>query len=240
MKQAWGQGWGRDWAQWARAMCLSMGALSMGHAQTNDQGTLVLSGTISKTTCVLNFGDAQSTLGGRKTLSFGSITPANIPLEQFAGATIPKPKLTVILSVQNADGAHCDGIGSGKWDVGISITDLTRVVTTSGGSKLLLSDGDRAASPRTFTGEIGVRLTTAVNASEGTLDKRVNFDVKNYTPPGSASAAFTLLSDSSATAPGLSASDKLAVTAEFLTTTAAATRSPGAYTVAIPLTVFYQ
>jgi hypothetical protein len=129
----------------------------MGHAQTNDQGTLVLSGTISKTTCVLSFSDAQSTLGGRKTLSFGSITPANIPLEQFAGATIPKPKLTVILSVQNADGAHCDGIGSGKWDVGISITDLTRVVTTSGGSKLLLSDGDRLALPRRFTDEIGVR-----------------------------------------------------------------------------------
>jgi type 1 fimbria pilin len=217
-----------------------MGALSMGHAQTNDQGTLDFSGTISKTTCVLNFGDAQSTLAGRKTLSFGSIPTSLIPTAQFQGFANVAPKQTVILSVKNADGSTCDGIGSGKWDVGISITDLTRVVTTSGGSKLLLSDGDRAASPRRFTEEIGVRLMTAVNASEGTLDKRVNFDVKNYTPPGSASAAFTLLSDSSATAPGLSASDKLAVTAEFLTTTAAATRSPGAYTVAIPLTVFYQ
>jgi type 1 fimbria pilin len=232
--------WGR--AQWARAMCLFMGALSMGHAQTSipDQGTLVLSGTISKTTCVLNFGDAQSTLAGRKTLSFGSISTASIPATKDSGLSIAKPRLTTLLSVQNADGANCDGIGSGKWDVGISITDPTRVVTTSGGSKLLLSDGDRAASPRRFTEDIGVRLMTAVNASEGTLDKRVNFDVKNYTPPGSASASFTLLSDSSATAPGLSVSDKLAVTAEFLTTTAAATRSPGAYTVAIPLTVFYQ
>jgi type 1 fimbria pilin len=223
---------------WKTALAwVLLGALAMGHAQTNDQGTLDFSGTITKTTCVLNFGDAQSTLSGVKTLSFGSIPASNIPLTQFSGLGIAKK--TVILSVQNADGANCDGIGSGNWDVGISITDLTRVVTTSGGSKLLLSDGDRSASPRSFTEEIGVRLMTAVNASEGTIDKRVNFEEKKYTPPGSASA-FTLLSSSIATAPGLSVSDKLAVTAEFLTTTAAATRSPGAYTVAIPLTVFYQ
>ena len=151
MKQAWCLGWGRGWAQWARAMCLFMGALSVGHAQINDQGTLDFSGTISKTTCVLNFGDAQSTLAGRKTLSFGSITPANIPLEQFAGATIPKPKLTVILSVQNADGANCDGIGSGKWDVGVSIDPSKLSPSLVFG---LLSDGDRSATPRTFTEEI--------------------------------------------------------------------------------------
>ncbi len=86
-----------------------LGALAMGHAQTNDQGTLDFSGTISKTTCVLNFGDAQSTLTGVKTLSFGSIPASIIPGGNFQGLNQIGSK-TVILSVKNADGSTCDGI----------------------------------------------------------------------------------------------------------------------------------
>ena len=82
-----------------------LGALAIGHAQTPDQGSLVLAGTITKTTCVLNFGDAQSTLAGRKTLSFGSIPTSQIPQGLGQGFENVAPKQTVILSVTNADGS---------------------------------------------------------------------------------------------------------------------------------------
>jgi hypothetical protein len=48
-----------------------------------------------------------------------------------------------------------------------------------------------------------------------------------------------LLSSPTSTAPSLLATDKLALSARFMTTSNV-TKSPGAYSVAIPLTVFYQ
>jgi type 1 fimbria pilin len=207
-----------------------LGALTIGHAQTPDQGSLVLSGTISKTTCVLNFGDAQSTLAGRKTLSFGSISTANIPTDSgLSFAT----KQTVILSVTNADGNTCDGIGSGKWDVGVSI-DSSKLSPSF--LFVLLSDGDRSATPRTFTEEVGVILQSTKNGTVGTTNVRL--DQKPFSPVGGG-GAFTLLSSPSSTAPSLLATDKLALSAIFFTLSRVA-KSPGAYTVAIPLTVFYQ
>jgi hypothetical protein len=215
---------------WKTALAgVLLGALSIGHAQTNDQGTLVLSGTISKTTCVLNFGDAQSTLAGRKTLSFGSISTASIPSDD--GLTFGT-KPTVILSVTNADGNTCDGIGSGKWDVGVSIDPSKLKPFTF----VLLSDGDRSATPRTFTEEIGVILQSTKNGTVGTTNVRL--DQKPFSPVGGG-GTFTLLSSPTSTAPSLLATDKLALSAIFLTIFDGA-KSPGAYSVAIPLTVFYQ
>jgi type 1 fimbria pilin len=207
-----------------------LGALSMGHAQINDQGTLDFSGTISKTTCVLSFGDAQSTLAGRKTLSFGSFSTASIPSER--GRSFGT-KQTVILSVTNADGNTCDGIGSGKWDVGVSI-DPSKLSPSF--LFVLLSDGDRSATPRTFTEEIGVILQSTKNGTVGTTNVRL--DLKPFSPVGGG-GTFTLLSSPTSTAPSLAATDKLALSAIFLTISNVA-KSPGAYSVAIPLTVFYQ
>jgi type 1 fimbria pilin len=206
-----------------------LGALSMGHAQTNDQGTLNFSGTISKTTCVLNFGDAQSTLAGRKTLSFGSIPTSLIPTGQFQGFANVAPKQTVILSVKNADGSTCDGIGTGKWDVSIRVP-TANLVTATGGTKAIQSDGDRDATPRRFTTDIGIVLQTSVNATVG----NTNVDLEL----NSGGSTFGFLSGPGTLAPGLLANDTLAVSAQFLTLTSG-TRTPGAYSVAIPLSVFY-
>jgi hypothetical protein len=208
-----------------------LGALAIGHAQTPDQGSLVLAGTISKTTCVLNFGDAQSTLSGQKTLSFGSIPTSQIPTAQFQGFLNVAPKKTVILSVKNADGSTCDGIGSGKWDVRTSVT-AANVVTATGGTKALQSDGDRAATPQRFTLDIGVVLQTSINATEGVT----NVDLNGLTSGGT---AFAFLSGPGSNPPGLSATDTLAVSAQFLTLTSG-TRTPGAYSVAIPLAILYR
>jgi type 1 fimbria pilin len=202
----------------------------MGHAQTNDQGTLDFSGTITKTTCVLSFGDAQSTLSGVKTLSFGSISTASIPSGR--GLSFGA-KQTVILSVTNADGNTCDGIGSGKWDVGVSI-DPSKLSPSF--LFVLLSDGDRSATPRTFTEEIGIILQSTKNGTVGTTNVRL--DLKTFSPVGGG-GSFTLLSSPTSTAPSLLATDKLALSARFMTTSNV-TKSPGAYSVAIPLTVFYQ
>ena len=207
-----------------------LGALAIGHAQTPDQGSLVLSGTISKTTCVLNFGDAQSTLSGVKTLSFGSIPMSKIPGGQFQGVDLIGPQ-TVILSVKNADGSTCDGIGSGKWEVRTSVT-AANVVTATGGTKALQSDGDRAATPQRFTLDIGVVLQTSINATEGVT----NVSLDGLTAGGT---AFAFLSGPGSNPPGLSATDTLAVSAQFLTLTAG-TRTPGAYSVAIPLAILYK
>jgi type 1 fimbria pilin len=212
-----------------------LGALSMGHAQINDQGTLDFSGTISKTTCVLSFGDAQSTLAGRKTLSFGSIPTSQIPTGQFQGFLSVAPKQTVILSVKNADGTTCDGIGNnGKWDVTVTVP-TANLVTATGGTKAIQSDGDRAAIPRRFTTDIGIVLQTSVNATVG----NTNVDLEL----NSAGSTFGFLSGPGTLAPGLSANDTLAVSAQFLTLTSTAVvgpRTPGAYSVAIPLSVFYR
>ena len=221
-------------ALWKTAFAwVLLGAMAIGHTQTPDQGALVLSGAITKTTCVLSFGDAQSTLSGRKTLSFGSISPSLIPQglgQSFANVA---PKQTVILSVINADGNTCDGIGTGKWDVGVSI-DTSRLHATFG--TVLLSDGDRSATPRTFTEDIGILLQTTINGAVG--DNDVSLNTKNFTPNGGAST-FTLLSSSSAIAPTLLATDKLALSAQFVTLTTGP-KSPGAYSAAVALTVFYQ
>ena len=190
-----------------------------------------MAGTISKTTCVLNFGDAQSTLSGQKTLSFGSIPTSQIPTGQFQGFVNVAPKKTVILSVKNADGSTCDGIGSGKWEVRTSVT-AANVVTATGGTKALQSDGDRAATPQRFTLDIGVVLQTSINATEGVT----NVDLNVLTSGGT---AFAFLSGPGSNPPGLSATDTLAVSAQFLTLTSG-TRTPGAYSVAIPLAILYR
>jgi type 1 fimbria pilin len=207
-----------------------LGALAMGHAQTNDQGTLNFSGTISKTTCVLSFGDAQSTLAGRKTLSFGSIPTSQIPTGQFQGFLSLAPKQTVILSVKNADGSTCDGIGNGKWDVRTTVP-TANVVTATGGTTALQSDGDRGATPLRFTLDIGIVLQTSVNATVGNTNVDLGLIAGGST--------FAFLSGPGSNPPGLSANDTLAVSAQFITVTSG-TRTPGAYSVSIPLTVFYQ
>jgi type 1 fimbria pilin len=205
-------------------------ALSMSHAQTPNQGSLDFSGTITKTTCVLNFGDAQSTLGGRKTLSFGSIPTSQIPTTQFQGFSNVAPKQTVILSVKDADGSTCDGIGTGKWDVSIRVP-TANLVTATGGTKAIQSDGDRGATPLRFTTDIGIVLQTSVNATVGNTDVDLNLNAGGNT--------FGFLSGPGSNPTGLSANDTLAVSAQFLTLTAG-TRTPGAYSVAIPLSVVYK
>jgi type 1 fimbria pilin len=209
-----------------------LGALVIGHAQTPDQGSLVLAGTITKTTCVLNFGDAQSTLAGRKTLSFGSIPTSQIPQGLGQGFENVAPKQTVILSVTNADGKTCDSLGTGKWDVGVSINP-SRLHPQF--NLILLSDGDRSATPRAFTEEIGIKLETTVNGTVGATEVRLDKPV--FTPVGGA-GTFTLLSNSLATTPTLLATDKLALSAQYLTLTTGP-KSPGAYSAAVALSVFY-
>ena len=220
---------------WKTALAwVLLGALAIGHAQTNDQGTLNFSGTISKTTCVLNFGDAQSTLTGVKTLSFGSIPASRIPVGDWQGLDLIGAK-TVVLSVKNADGSTCDGIGSGKWDVGISIPD-TQSTPSGFGTDVLLA-GDPSTVNARFTKELGIFLQTSKNATVGTTT--LNFRNKPFTPSGSGTA-YTLLSSSNATVPGLLANETLALSARFITTSVRDGRQPGGFSVAIPLTVFYQ
>jgi len=236
MKQAWCQGWGRGWAQWARAMCLFMGALSMGHAQTNDQGTLDFSGTITKTTCVLSFGDAQSTLSGVKTLSFGSIAASKIPTTEekigFSGTR------SFTISVQNAAGETCDSIGSSKWDVQVQIpTEFLRPRFFDGPAVthaiLSTSNAKDADGKLIATREIGIILRTAIgnNALSNPLSL-LNASTANK----------VFLSDPSQTTPQLSAGQTLTVQAEFTTTSAqnGSSRLPAPYTASIPLTVLYK
>jgi hypothetical protein len=220
------------WATFLAWVLLSTQAIC--HAQTPNQGSLALTGAITKTTCVLNFGDAQSTLSGVKTLSYGSIPTSKIPGGTFQGVDQIGAK-TVILSVKNADGSTCDGIGTGKWDVGISIP-AAQTINNGAGIDVLLA-GDPSTANATFTKELGIYFQTSKNAAVGSTT--VSFSNKRFTPSGS-STAYTLLSSSNATTPGLLANETLALTPRLMTTNVNTGRQPGAYSVSIPLIVFYN
>ena len=223
------------WATFLAWVLLSTQAIC--HAQTANQGSLALTGAISITTCVLDMGTPGSTASGVRTLAFGSIPTSKMPRFPWNGSFVPDQ--TVIFSVKNADGTTCAGMGTGKWDVGISIPDSHSLVTDNGVSVLLAGDSNSVNA--TFTKELGFHFKADKNVTKAT--NQVNFKTnKKYTPPGSGTA-YTLLSDDQATAPGLSATDTLALTVfgtttSFLNTTNGA--QPGAFSASVPLTVFYQ
>jgi hypothetical protein len=92
----------------------------------------------------------------------------------------------------------------------------------------------------TFTKELGFHFKATKNVTKGI--NQVNFKLnKKYTPPGSGTA-YTLLSNDQATAPGLSATDTLALTVIGTTTSFLNTNGaqPGAFSASVPLTVFYN
>ena len=213
-----------------------MGTLAICHAQTENQGSLALTGAISITTCVLDFGEASSTLSGRKTLAFGSIPTSKIPTGKYEELT-QIPSQTVIFSVKSANGTACDGIGSGKWDVAIDIPALVSESNTNDDTDVLLAVNPQVVNTALIK-ELGLVLATTKNSNLGETKVRFRKN-KLYTPPGS-NTAYTLLSSSTATTPGLSATDTLALTVNFMTTSTEAGRTPGAYSTAVPLFVFYK
>jgi hypothetical protein len=188
-----------------------------------DQGSLIINGQISASTCLLDMGDAGSTGGGSKTMNLGTFTTTAAPAG-VAGTTFGTAQ-TVLFSVKSADGsgANCTLGGSGKWDIGINIPSAE--ISSNG---LLLSGGTAA----NIAQNIGVLLKTS-------FGNTVTAGATNLVLTAGSPTYGVLLSSSSASAPQAAATDKIALTAQFARTTASAPTT-GVFTSTIPLNVFYK
>ena len=192
-----------------------------------DSGTLVVTGQISNTTCLLDMGDAGSTGGGSKTLSLGSYTTAIAGAATASGGTFGTAQ-TVVFSVKSADGSGsaCTFNGNTKWDIGINI-GATEYVTV-GGNTLLLSGGTASNVAQ----NVGVLLKTLTSSSATAGTANLNLAA------GSAGYGGVLLSGSTSS-PGANSTDKIAVTAQFARTNATAPTA-GVFSATIPLNVIYK
>ena len=194
---------------------------------TLDSGTLIINGQISASTCLLDMGDAGSTGGSSKTLNLGTYTTAVAGATTTFGGTFGTAQ-SAVFSVKSAsgDGTACTLGGSGKWDIGINIPSTE--VTTAGGSTLLLSGGTAS----NIAQNVGVLIKTSTGPAVTAGATNVNLSAGSPTYG-------VLLSSSSASAPNLANTDKIALTAQFARTNASAPTA-GAFSATIPLNVWYK
>jgi len=194
-----------------------------------DQGSLIITGQISASTCLLDMGDAGSTGGGSKTLSLGSYTTAVAGAASATGGTFGTAQ-TVLFSLKSADGsgsACTFSGGASKWDIGINV-GATEYVTAD--SKTLLLSGGTASN---VAQNVGVLLKTSVGGAAVTAGG-TNLNLA----AGSATYG-VLLSSSSASAPQAAATDKIALTAQLARTNATAPTT-GVFSATIPLNIYYK
>ena len=125
-----------------------------------DQGSLIITGQISASTCLLDMGDAGSTGGGSKTMNLGTYTSAVAGAATATGGTFGTAQ-TVLFSVKSADGSGtaCTLGGSGKWDIGINVGATEYV--TAGANTLLVSGGTAANVAQ----NVGVLLKTSFGSA---------------------------------------------------------------------------
>jgi len=192
-----------------------------------DSGTLVVTGQISNTTCLLDMGDAGSTGGGSKTLNLGSYTTAIAGAASTNGGTFGTAQ-TVVFSVKSADGSGgaCSFSGASKWDIGINIG--ANEYATAGANTLLLSGGTASNVAQ----NVGVLLKTSVGTAVTAGATNLNLAA------GSAGYGGVLLSGSTSS-PGANSTDKIALTAQFARTNASAPTA-GVFSATIPLNVYYK
>lgn len=211
--------------------CVLLGAQALCHAQTENQGKVSVEGVIGTATCALSFQDNQSATGGVKTLAFGTIPNSKVPkgkfktLDQIGGKT-------VLLSVKSANDSPCSLLGN--WDVAINIEAVVSQTDTDSDTDVMEPSKVNASLKK-----MGIYLATTINGTEG--KNKVKFKQKKlYYPFGAGGTGYTLLSDSNSTQPGLSSSDKLALTVKLMTTDTDADTSTGSLSATIPLFVFYK
>jgi len=211
-------------ATFATGLSVHLSSLAQAAA---DSGSLVITGQVSASTCLLDMGDAGATGAGTKTMNLGTYTTAVASAATASGGTFGTAQ-TVLFSVKSADGsgANCTLGGSGKWDIGINVGSTG--FTTAGGNTLLLSGGTAS----NVAGNMGVLLKTSMGSAVTAGATNLNLSA------GSATYG-VLLSSSSASAPQAAATDKIALTAQFARTNASAPTA-GAFSATIPLNVYYK
>ena len=192
-----------------------------------DQGSLIITGQISASTCLLDMGDAGSTGGGSKTMNLGTYTSAVAGAATATGGTFGTAQ-TVLFSVKSADGsgANCTLGGSGKWDIGINVGATEYV--TAGANTLFVSGGTAANVAQ----NVGVLLKTSFGSA-------VTAGATNLALNAGSATYGVLLSSSSASAPQAAATDKIALTAQLARTNATAPTT-GVFSATIPLNIYYK
>jgi len=189
-----------------------------------DQGTLIINGQISASTCTLDMGDTGSTGAGSKTLNLG--TTAAPAATGTAGATFGTAQ-TVIFKVTNGEGASCSlGTGNTKWDIGINL--LSSQYTTVGSQTLLLSAGTDTSMAKNVGVLIKTSFGQSVTAGATALD--LSKGALGYG---------TLLSGNTS-APAVLPTESIALTAQFARTSGTVAPTAGAFTATIPLNVWYK
>ncbi len=210
------------------SMAAGLGMHLAAQAQAvNDQGTLIITGQISNTTCVLSMGDLGSTNAGVKSINLGTYTTAVANAATTNGGTFGNA-ISTTFSVKNADGSACSANGASKWDIGINLAS-SQVTTTSTGTTLLVSGGTSG-----IAGNVGVLLKTSFGSG-------VTAGTTNLNLLSTAGGAYGVLlsGGTTASAPQVNFADNLAVTAQFARTNSTAPTS-GVYTATIPLNVWYK
>jgi len=190
-----------------------------------DQGTLIINGQISASTCTLDMGDTGSTGAGSKTLNLG--TTAAPAATGTAGATLGTAQ-TVIFKVTNpTDGTSCSlGTGNTKWDIGINLQSSQ--YTTVGSQTLLLSAGTDTSMAKNVGVLIKTSFGQSVTAGATALD--LSKGALGYG---------TLLSGNTS-APAVLPTESIALTAQFARTSGTVAPTAGAFTATIPLNVWYK
>jgi len=214
------------------ALACASGLGLQAQAALSDSGAVEVNGQISTSTCLLNLGDAGSTGAGSKTLNLGTWSTGQVPSGN-AGDVFGTAKSVVMNLADPSDPSKVCSI-SQMWDVGIKVQPNQY---TSLGAFGYLNNGAVANAAQ----NLGVVLAafTSATTTFGTPIK------VNLLGPAASPTYGYLLSGNQTPGMGLPSNGVgtggyILLTAQFARTSATSAPTPGAFSVTLPLNVWYK
>ena len=211
-------------------------------AAGNDMGTMVINGQLAKATCILSIGDTEFEGTSSKELKLGSLTDAQVP--STAGTEFGAMQYFVLTLRDATDKSKpCDLLTSNTlWDVGINLSS-NQFGTLTGGRTFLTNSATTNAATN-----IGVVLTTIWRWGDILSSSLFPIEYIDFNAPTGpygvllsgrnsidlGTATFANLNDPFLGSPGW-----IKVGARFVKTSSS-NANPGAFSVALPLNVWYR
>ncbi len=199
------------------AVVLSVHTFSM--AQTD--ASLSMNGQIAAPTCLLAIQRMSSGFStdttAAQTYSFGTVDLSTLTV----GATTTIHQIPFTINIRDSDGVTNCALVSNRWDIGLGINS-TDVVQTSNGLTFIRNQSTASGAPK----NIGLQITSAVTG--GT---RSNVNLTNAVPQFGVSLANN----------GVGATLSQGIAPVFhLGRTSASAVTPGAFSVVIPMNLWYR
>jgi type 1 fimbria pilin len=203
------------------AVAIAISAFALGvhmFSMAQSDANLSINGQIAAPTCLIGMQRSGGTFetAAAQTHSFGTVDASLLTVGALLGNTVP-----IVFWIRDSDGnSNCALVGN-RWDIGLGIKN-TDVVQTPNGSTFLLNQSTAAGAPK----NIGLYVFSNITGAT-----RAHVNLRNITPNFGVSLANN--GAGATVTQGIS-------TIFYLGRTSASAVTPGAFSVVIPLNIWYK